>query len=110
VVPKRSRRQIERLKKVRRANKTGRFVVTHSKPGRSGVVYKKEAGPSVSKADTYSPTIAGVRSNGNDPQPRPKIPLLSGGKDPTKTTTRPSPTLSRPITARSSSRHSWWRS
>ncbi len=82
-MPKHSRRQIERLKKARRA-KTGRFVVTRSKPGTFSVVYKKAAGRAVSKDETHGPIIFRDRSDGEDSrQPRPKIPLLSGGMDPT---------------------------
>jgi len=80
----RSRRQIERLKKARSA-KTGRFVVVHTKSGRiHSVVRARGSGRVMSKAETYSPTIARARSNSEDlQQPRPKIPLLTGGKDPT---------------------------
>jgi hypothetical protein len=80
VVPERSRRQIERLKKARSA-KMGRFVVKRSKPGRFAVVSKKNAGRAAPKGSSHGTIVAGSR--GNDPQPRPKIPLLSGGKDPT---------------------------
>jgi hypothetical protein len=83
MVPKRSRRQIERLKKARGA-KTGRFVVVHTKSGRiRSVVRDRGTGRTVPKAGTYGPIIAGTYSNDRDSQPRPKIPLLSGGKDPT---------------------------
>ncbi len=81
---KRSRRQIARLKKARSAN-TGRFVVTRARSGVAGIVVRERgAGRAVAKARTYGTSTARTRSNGNDSQqPRPKIPLLSGGKDPT---------------------------
>lgn len=81
---RRSRRQIERLKKARSA-KTGRFVVVHTKSGRiRSVVRNRGAGRTIPKAKTYGATVVGARGNGKDlQQPRPKIPLLTGGKDPT---------------------------
>lgn len=81
---RRSRRQIERLKKARSA-KSGRFVVARAKSGRiGGVVRNRGAGRTIPKARSYAGSVVGARGNGKDPQqPRPKIPLLTGGKDPT---------------------------
>lgn len=80
---KRSRRQIERLKKARSA-KTGRFVVVHTKSGAiRSVVRGKGAGKAVPKAKTYGAIVAGTRGgDAGSRQPRPRVPLLSGGKDP----------------------------
>ncbi len=71
---RRSRKQMERIKKARSA-KSGRFVV---------VVQKRGAGRAVPKARTYGGLVVESRGGSKDPQqPQPKIPLLSGGKDPT---------------------------
>ncbi len=80
----RSRKQMERIKKARNA-KTGRFVTTHAKSGRIIVgVRKKSVGRSVPKTRTYGRSFPATEVSGNSSrQPRPKIPLLSGGKDPT---------------------------
>jgi hypothetical protein len=85
-MPKRSKEQIERLRKKRaRSAKTGKHFVIHTKSGSiHSVVRDKGTGRTMPKAETYGPTISKARSDDEDPQqPRPKIPLLSGGKDPT---------------------------
>jgi hypothetical protein len=71
VPAKRSRRQIERLKKARSA-KTGRFVVVHARSGAiRSVVRDKGAGRAVPKAKTYSTIVAGGSRRGSvDPDAR----------------------------------------
>ncbi len=78
---KRSRRQIERIKKVRGA-KAGRFVVVHTKSGTIHSVFRNEStGRVVPKAKTHGAIVVGERGGGADPrQPRPGVPLLSGGR------------------------------
>ncbi len=76
---KRSRRQIERLKKARGA-KSGRFVVIHTKSGSiHSVVRGRSSGRALPKARTYGATTI-VREHGSDDgsrHPRPRVPLLS---------------------------------
>ena len=80
---RRSRRQIERIKKARGA-KSGRFVMVHTKSGAiRSVVRDRDAGMAVPKAKTYGAIVVGGRGAYDPRQPRPKIPLLSGGKDST---------------------------
>lgn len=82
---KRPREQIERIKKAHK-RATGRYVVARGKSGRikankSSSRKSVVVGRSRSYgADLQSPTGRAAQA---DKQPRPKIPLLSGGKDPT---------------------------
>lgn len=75
---------MERIKKARSA-KAGRFVTTRAKSGRIvGGVRKKSLERSVPKTRTYGRSLPAMEVSGKSGrQPRPKIPLLSGGKDPT---------------------------
>ena len=80
---KRSKDQIERIKKVKtaRSAKTGRFAVSRSK---SGGFVSARSGRVVPKARAYGGASSPTKAEGKErQQPRPKVPLLSGGKDPT---------------------------
>lgn len=80
---KRSKRQIDRIKRVKAARgaKTGRFVVSRSK---SGEVVSARSGRVVPRARAYGGATSYTKAEGKErQQPRPKVPLLSGGKDPT---------------------------
>ena len=77
---RRSMKQIQRIKKAR--SKAGRYIVSRSKSGKFQV--RKSAGRAVPKGRTYGGPAPPAQSRGKDrQQPRPKVPLLSGGKDPT---------------------------
>jgi len=77
---KRSKKQIERIKKAR--SKVGRYIVSSSKSGKYQV--RKGAGRAVSKAGSYGRSASPAQTREKDhQQPQPKVPLLSGGKDPT---------------------------
>ena len=77
---RRSKKQIERLKKAR--SKAGRYIVTVFKSGKFQV--RKSAGRAIPKTRTYGGSASAALTRGKDrQQPRPKVPLLSGGKDPT---------------------------
>ena len=80
---KRSKRQIDRIKRVKAARvaNTGRFVVSRSK---SGGFISARSGRVVPKSRAYGGAPSPTKAEGNErPQPRPKVPLLSGGRDPT---------------------------
>jgi hypothetical protein len=81
----RSRKQMERIKKARRAKNTDRFVVTRTRSGMIvGDVLKKSAGRSVPKTRAHTRSVPATKvSRENGRQPRPKVPLLPGGKDST---------------------------
>jgi len=77
---RRSKKQIERLKKAR--SRASRYIVTGSKSGKFQV--RRSVGRIVPKTRTYSDPPPAAEARGKDrQQPRPKVPLLSGGKDPT---------------------------
>ena len=77
---KRSKKQIEQIKRARSKN-AGRYVVRGSG---SGMIAGKSVGRAVSKPRGYGgPTPAAKTREKGSQQPRPKLPLLSGGKDPT---------------------------
>lgn len=77
---KRSRKQIERIKKIR-SKAAGRAIVHQSKLGRARSVRVKPGKTVISGSLGSS---AHMRPTPSDQeQPRPKIPLLSGGKNPT---------------------------
>lgn len=90
MTPKRSRKQIERIKKAH-SRATGRHVMHKTKLGTvindrvksklsriNRVAEEYGTGPadSVNKAETYGTAPV-------DEQPKPRVPLLSGGSDPT---------------------------
>lgn len=80
---KRSKRQIDRIKRVKAARgaKTGRFVVSRSK---SGGFVGARSGRVVPKARAHGGAPSPTKAEGKErQQPRPKVPLLSGGNDPT---------------------------
>ena len=80
MVTRRSKKQIDRIKKVR--SKTSRYIVTSSKSGKFQV--RRSVMRVVPKARTYGGLAPAAETRGKDrQQPRPKVPLLSGGKDPT---------------------------
>lgn len=82
--PKRSKEQVERIKKAHK-RATGRVVSEHGKSGRIGPD-KPRSGKHVLTQSSRS-YGADLVSPGHvapaDEQPRPKVPLLSGGSDPT---------------------------
>ncbi len=75
---KRSKKQIEQIKRAR-SKKAGRYVVRGSG---SEMIAGKSVGRAVSKPRSYGGPAAKTREKDRQ-QPRPKLPLLSGGKDPT---------------------------
>jgi hypothetical protein len=80
---KRSKRQIDRIKRVKAARgaKTGRFVVSRPKSGGGVGAHSGRVAP---KARAYGGAPSPAKAEGEvRQQPRPKVPLLSGGKDPT---------------------------
>ena len=78
---KRSKKKIEQIKRAR-GKKTGRYVVVRG-PG-SPVFVGKSVGRAVSKPRGYGgPTAAAKTREKDRRQPRPKLPLLSGGNNPT---------------------------
>ena len=80
MVARRSKKQIDRIKKAR--SKASRYIVTSSKSGKFQV--RRSVGRVVPKTRTYGglAPAAETRVKARQ-QPRPKVPLLSGGKDPT---------------------------
>jgi hypothetical protein len=78
---RRSNRRIDRLKEAR--SRASRYVVgTKSKSGKFQV--RRSAGRAFPKARTNGGAASNAETRGKDyQQPRPKVPLLSGGKDPT---------------------------
>lgn len=77
---KRSRKQIERIKKATR--KSGRYVVGHAKSGK--VWTRKSVGRVASRVRAYGGTAPATEAtSAREGQPRPRVPLLSGGSDPT---------------------------
>ncbi len=77
---KRLKKQIDWLKKAR--SKASRYIVTSSKSGKFQV--RRSVGRAVLKTKTYGGPAPATETRGKDhQQPRPKVPLLSGGKDPT---------------------------
>ena len=77
---RRLKKQIERIRKARN-KKAGRYVVRGSGSGRT---VGKSAGRDVPKTRTYGRSALPAQTSGKDrQQPQPKVPLLSGGKDPT---------------------------
>lgn len=80
MVAKRSRKQLEQIKRAR-SKKAGRYVVRGSG---SGTIAGKRVGRAVPKPGGYGDSAPAARIRKKDrQQPRPKLPLLSGGKDPT---------------------------
>lgn len=81
--PKRSKKQVERIKKAHK-RATGRVAV-HGKSGRIGPGETRSGKHVITRssrsygADLVSPGHIAPA----DEQPRPKVPLLSGGSDPT---------------------------
>lgn len=77
---RRSNKHIARLKEAR--SRASRYIVTGSKSGKFQV--RRSARQAVPKPRTYGGPAQVVEARGKDlQQPRPKVPLLSGGKDPT---------------------------
>jgi hypothetical protein len=77
---KRSKKQMEQIKRAR-SKKAGRYVVRGSG---SGMIAGKSVGRAVPKPRGYGgPAPAAKTREKDSQQPRPKLPLLSGGKDPT---------------------------
>jgi hypothetical protein len=77
---RRSNKQIARLKKAR--SRASRYILTGSKSGKFQV--RRSVGRVVPKTRSYGGPAPAVEARGKDrQQPRPKVPLLSGGKDPT---------------------------
>ena len=77
---RRLKKQIERIRKAR--STASRYIVSSSKSGKLQV--RKSAGRAVPKGRTYGGPAPAAEARGKDhQQPRPKVPLLSGGKDPT---------------------------
>ncbi len=76
---RRSKKQIDRLKKAR--SRASRYIVAGSKSGKFQV--RRSVGRVVPRTRTYGGPAPAAETRGKDQQPRPKVPLLSGGKDPT---------------------------
>jgi hypothetical protein len=77
---KRSKKQIDRLTKAR--SEASRHIVSSSKSGKFQV--RRSVGRAIPKTKTYGGPSPATQTPGKArQQPRPKIPLLSGGKDPT---------------------------
>ena len=79
--PRRTRKQIERIKKAR-SKVTGRYVVHHKRSVEGSDAVRSRRG--VSTIRSYGRSVSGdVAITDQSGQPKPKVPLLSGGDDPT---------------------------